>query len=256
MHSITRRNFISALLGGLALASQPRPRPAHADEITFTVGLPAVDSLEDPLLIRIVDSQHLFSEKDIKKKVEPYLQKIPLSMDGILAANENVRVHELMLPALQEMFAASNTDQTGLYIHSGFRSYEEQAIAYSHANDKSVVLKPGQSQHHTGLAADFTSSEIGKIIDVNSGFQKTRAGKWLKQNAPSYGFLQSYTGSHDNIQAESWHYLYVGRPLADVYSILKRIGWYGDVFTLQIAMNLGMAQITVPAEDAASASQE
>jgi LAS superfamily LD-carboxypeptidase LdcB len=252
MPSITRRNFIHALLGGLVLAGLPQP--ARADDITYTVGLPAVDSLENPLLIRIVDSKHLFTEKDIKKKVEPHLQKIPLSMDGILAANENVRIHDLALPALQEMFAASNADQTGLYIHSGFRSYEEQAIAYSNANDKSVVLKPGQSQHHTGLAADFTSSEIGKIIDVNSGFQKTKAGKWLKKNAPSYGFVQSYTGSHDDIQAESWHYLYVGLPLADAYTALKKIGWYGDVFTLQMAMNLGMSLITVPAEDAANAA--
>ena len=164
------------------------------------------------------------------------------------AAHEHVRINQICQTALEELFIASNLARTGLYIHSGFRSYEEQAIAYSQANDKSTVLKPGTSQHHTGLALDFTSSEIGKIIDVNAGFESTKAGKWVSAHAWEYGFAQSYITSHDDIRNESWHYLYLGKPLAIAYRELKTGGWYGDVFLLQLGMNLNMKQIVFGSE--------
>ncbi len=208
-----------------------------------TIPLPARDSLPDALLYRVVDVQHPIPADEISRTIEPNLEALPLTMDGILVANENVRVNQLCLFDLADLFSAANAARTGLHIHSGFRSYEEQAYAYSHAMDKSVVMQPGTSQHHTGLALDFTSSEIGKVIDLYAGFEKTRAGIWLAEHAWEYGFLQSYTGSHDSIRAESWHYLYVSKPLASVYRELKSAGWYGDVFLLQTAIQLGMRQL-------------
>ncbi len=240
MDPITRRAFLQRMAACLAAAILPFDSLQTG---LVTIPLPALADLEDPLLVRIVDSRHPFSADEIKDQVKPHLHKIPLRMDGILAANENVRVHGLCLPALEELFAASNEARTGLYIHSGFRSYEEQAIAYSQAKDKSVVLKPGASQHHTGLAVDFTSSEIGKVIDLHAGFEATKAGKWISKHAPDYGFVQSYLNGHDGVSDESWHFLYMGRPLAGVYRQLTDAGWYGDVFLLQLAVSLGMPQI-------------
>lgn len=239
MESLSRRNFL--LLAACAVPAF-RLKPRFQGNIT-TIPLPARESIPDPLLCRVVDVQHPISAEEIAQTIEPHLEALPLTMDGILVANENVRVNKLCLPDLADLFSDSNAARTGLFIHSGFRSYEEQAYAYSHAQDKSVVMLPGTSQHHTGLALDFTSSEIGKVIDLYAGFEKTKGGIWLAEHTWEYGFLQSYTGSHDSIRAESWHYLYVGKPLARVYRELKSAGWYGDVFLLQTAIHLGMRQL-------------
>ncbi len=240
MIKIDRRTFLQWMALTLP-AIYIRPRHQAAD--VTTIPLPARDTLPDPLLYRVVDVQHPITAEEITNSVEPQLEALPLTLDGILVANENVRIHHLCHADLAEMFTAANAARTGLYIHSGFRSYEEQAYAYSQAKDKSTVMLPGTSQHHSGLALDFTSSEIGKIIDLYAGFERTKGGIWLAEHAREYGFLQSYTGKHDGIQNESWHYLYVGKPLAKVYHDLKAAGWYGDVFLLQTAISLGMQQL-------------
>ena len=201
MADLTRREFLQSLASfGLAAAIHPIRRVA-ADSPT-TVPLPASSDLEDPLIYRIVDQKHPITEEEIRKSIEPNLIQLKLSMDGILVANENVRVNVICQDALNALFKDADAALTGLYVHSGFRSFEQQAIAYSQAKDKSTVLLPGTSQHHTGLAVDFTSSQIGKVVDIHSGFEETKAGKWVKEHAWEYGFVQSYLTNHDQIQNE------------------------------------------------------
>jgi LAS superfamily LD-carboxypeptidase LdcB len=242
MVELTRRAFLQSL-AGLGLAVSFRPLRREAVNAPVQLPLPSASDLEDPLLCRIVDQAHPITEAEIQSAIEPNLVKLPLTMDGILVANENVRINQICLEGLNALFRDTNTAQTGLYVHSGFRSYEQQAIAYSQAKDKSTVLVPGTSQHHTGLAVDFTSSQIGKVVDIHSGFEETKAGKWVKEHAWEYGFIQSYLTNHDQIQNESWHYLYLGKPLAKTFITLKQSGWYGDVFLLQLAINLNMSRI-------------
>jgi hypothetical protein len=67
----------------------------------------------------------------------------------------------------------------------------------------------------------------------------------MEAHAWEYGFVPSYINSHDGIKNEPWHYLYVGNELAEAYIRLKSGGWYGDVFLLQHAVNLGMQQIVL-----------
>lgn len=210
-----------------------------------TVDLPAESSLPDPLLTRVIDTIHPITEDEITRIIQPELVPTPDKLEGIRVANENVRLHTFLLPSLEKLFAQANADRTGLFIHSGFRTFEEQAIAYSQAKDKAVVMKPGTSQHHSGLALDYTSSDIGKLIDIGLHFESTKAGKWLAEHAWEYGFVRSYTGSHDGIKDEPWHYLFVGSELADAYTRLKAGGWYGDVFLLQHAVNIGSRQIVL-----------
>lgn len=247
MFKLSRREFLTCTVFGLA--GLCLPSRLHPFILENSVQLPDVSSLDDPCLIRIVDREHPISKEEIHLQIEPHLVAIKMSAEGILAANEHVRVHKLCHPALEALFSDSDAARTGLYIHSGFRSYEEQAYTYSKSTDKSLVLKPGESQHHTGLAVDFTSSEIGKIIDKYSGFERTKAGGWIHAHAWEYGFVQSYTSGHDQISPEPWHYLYIGKQLAAAYRDLLQYGWYGDVFLLQSAMNLGMHQIVIPSSE-------
>lgn len=242
MPRITRRQFIQlSAASGFMFSFSPFQKYQSISSVQ--IPLPAQSDLEDPLLFRILDRAHPMTEDEIKRDIEPNLVRLKLSMEGILVAHENVSIHNLCVPALEALFEASNTARTGLYIHSGFRSYEQQSIAYSQAKDKSTVMLAGTSQHHTGLAVDFTSSEIGKVVDIRSGFDQTKAGKWVKEHAAEYGFVQSYLTNHDEIQNESWHFLYLGKPLAQTFVALKTAGWYGDVFLLQLAIQYQMAQL-------------
>lgn len=242
MLPVSRRQFLSILAAVLPASYLPIGTRQTQERIIF---IPVRESLPAKLLYRVVDRLHPILDDEIKTTIEPGLQSLPLTMDGILVANEHVRVHSLCEKDLAELFAASNSARTGLYIHSGFRSYEEQAYAYSHAKDKNTVLLPGTSQHHTGLALDFTSSEIGKLVDINSGFEQTKAAKWLVDHAWEYGYLPTYTSNHDEIRNELWHYLYTGRDMAKSYRELKAAGWYGDVFLLQTAIGLGMDRLVL-----------
>jgi LAS superfamily LD-carboxypeptidase LdcB len=254
-HGFTRRDFlqkVSASMAGLFIAApalstilDDKNLLLQPDQVLSMVELPSVAELQDELLVRIIDTSHPITEQEITALVTPNLQKIPLKLEGIRAANENIRVHSLILPALENLFTQANSDLTGLFIHSGFRTYEEQAIAYSKSKDKLVVLKPGTSQHHSGLALDFTSSDIGKQVDISLHFENTKAAKWMEAHAWEYGFVPSYINSHDGIKNEPWHYLYMGKELAEAYMRLKSGGWYGDVFLLQHAINLGMRKIVL-----------
>ncbi len=66
-----------------------------------------------------------------------------------------------------------------------------------------IVLPPGYSEHHTGLAVDITGTE--------------QMYSWLAQHAPEYGFILRYPeGKTDwtGVTYEPWHFRYVGRKLA------------------------------------------
>jgi LAS superfamily LD-carboxypeptidase LdcB len=254
-HGFTRRDFlqkVSASMAGLFIGAPVLSTFLNGnnlllqpDQVLSMVELPTLAELQNSLMVRIIDTSHPITEEEITALVTPNLQKIPLKLEGIRAANENIRVHSLILPALENLFTQANSDLTGLFIHSGFRTYEEQAIAYSKSKDKLVVLKPGTSQHHSGLALDFTSSDIGKLVDISLHFENTKAAKWMEAHAWEYGFVPSYINSHDGIKNEPWHYLYMGKELAEAYMRLKSGGWYGDVFLLQHAVNLGMRKIVL-----------
>lgn len=251
---VGRRDFLKTAMGSLLgiFITTPAISPGilgmpgkQQDQGLSKVELPAGSSLADPLLVRIIDADHPISQDEITRLIMPELIPVLDKYKGIRAANEHIRVNSLILSSLESLFAEANMDRTGLFIHSGFRTYEEQAIAYSQAKDKQVVMKPGTSQHHSGLALDFTSSDIGKLIDIGLHFESTKAGKWLSENAWRFGFVRSYTVSHDGIKDEPWHYLFIGNELADAYTRLKAGGWYGDVFLLQHAVNVGFRQIVL-----------
>ncbi len=68
-----------------------------------------------------------------------------------------------------------------------------------------TINKPGSSEHNLGLAVDFNY--------VNYDFEKTKAFKWLQENAENYGFILRYRKDKESITKvayEPWHWRYVG----------------------------------------------
>ena len=72
---------------------------------------------------------------------------------------------------------------------------------------------PGQSEHHTGLCVDFSTSTVG----LSNAFATTAAGQWLLQNCYRFGFILRYPEGKTDITGycyEPWHYRFVGREAA------------------------------------------
>ena len=131
-------------------------------------------------------------------------------------------------PYLKAMMDACRADiGTGeIGIISAWRDYGTQVTlydaqvkkwkdkGYSQADAEkeaaSRVAIPGTSEHHTGLAVDFNSTQ--------TSFENTKAFKWLKENAQDYGFIMRYPSDKMDITGgiiyEPWHWRFVGINIA------------------------------------------
>ncbi len=93
--------------------------------------------------------------------------------------------------ALEQLFAKAKKDNISLLGVSGYRSYDTQAAILERRIKESptanqFIARPGESEHQTGLAIDLTSPSVNYRL-VQS-FGETKEGKWLKENAPNFGF--------------------------------------------------------------------
>jgi D-alanyl-D-alanine carboxypeptidase len=119
------------------------------------------------------------------------------------------------LKSVNKMIYDSLKDGIRLYIVSGFRSYEYQQgiIDRKLANGQliediqKVNAVPGQSEHHTGRAIDFTTSDESEVL--TECFEKTEAFKWLTKNAHKYNFFMSFPRNNKyGFIYEPWHWCY------------------------------------------------
>ncbi len=138
--------------------------------------------------------------------------------------------HEVLAP-LNSMLIAARKDGVSLSICSAYRSYKRQTELFNNKiriltsagmtyfdayriGSCSVTL-PGTSEHQLGMALDIVTSGY---TSLDEGFGKTTAGKWLKKNAPKYGFILRYPEGKEHITGityEPWHYRYVGTEYAE-----------------------------------------
>lgn len=129
-------------------------------------------------------------------------------------------------PYLKAMMDAARADGVDIGIISAWRDYGTQVTlyeaqikkwldkGYSQADAEkeaaSRVAVPGTSEHHTGLAVDFNTTQ--------QSFENTKAFKWLKENAENYGFIMRYEKEKMDITGgiiyEPWHWRFVGINIA------------------------------------------
>lgn len=72
-----------------------------------------------------------------------------------------------------------------------------------------VSARAGHSEHQTGLAVD--------INDLETSFETTPEGMWLKDNSWKYGYILRYPKGKEWITGydyEPWHFRYLGISLA------------------------------------------
>lgn len=114
----------------------------------------------------------------------------------------------------------------GLYVTSGYRSYDTQEYLYNNKVDRvmaegysyeesldiaaTVVARPGTSEHHTGLAVDFLHNECWELEEY---WEDSEAFDWMMEHCADYGFILRYPKDSQHITGviyEPWHYRYVG----------------------------------------------
>lgn len=123
-----------------------------------------------------------------------------------------------------QMMAAfeAETGYHDILVNSAYRTLEEQEEIYSSRVEdygeeyaKNYVAVPGYSEHHTGLAIDFTiytDDNESKTFDDMTDYPL-----WLSENGHRFGYIQRYPSDKvdiTKINYENWHYRYVGKPHA------------------------------------------
>lgn len=170
--------------------------------------------------------------------------------------------------ALDELLAAMRAKGFPGSVESTFRSYRAQCVTFSRwvaqsnfcsATEQSAL--PGHSQHQLGTAVDLFTEQWRKDGDggvFRNGFGCTAAGAFLRDEAPTYGFVLPYPIHPDDSAAaesarrsacdtrqdspvpinpmtgyrnESWHIRYIGKAAGTAYTAAVKAR--GPEFTLE-----------------------
>lgn len=187
--------------------------------------------------------------------VEPYdfsqtaelVRLADLRTDGYKVKDNTVLLSEraaLALGAMMDDFFAE-TGFDDVVAVSGYRTEEFQknlfdvrAAAIGEKEASRWVAAPGASEHHTGLALDFSV-----YTDTGRTFDFTGRGRlsWFSCNSWKYGFILRYTDEKESITGiadEPWHFRYVGFPhsaviaqndmcLEEYHEYLSKFTFYG-----------------------------
>lgn len=115
------------------------------------------------------------------------------------------------------MLTAALADGVTIRVGSPYRSWSSQKSIYTNAVNgdglnQRYSAPPGHSEHQLGATMDFSYGYSTSFLDND-----TPEHNWLKANAASFGFRQSYTA--ENIAQtgyieEPWHWRYWGPPTA------------------------------------------
>ena len=136
------------------------------------------------------------------------------------------KVDARIAEVVKKLIRDAKSDGVSIKCQSGFRDIEYQTGLFERKVERlmrtglteeearkqaaAVVAIPGTSEHHTGLAIDFTTEGMSSLTEE---FAKTKAFSWLMENGYKYGFIMRYPEDKMHITGiiyEPWHWRYVG----------------------------------------------
>jgi len=181
-------------------------------QLSGTVGVLKKLSQTDPELLKKYSKVYFLSEHYVPSKLgvvpDKYVYK-----KGVLE-----QIHADVLPFFEKMMDSAEQDGITLEVVSAYRSFGDQTsvktgykITYGAGTANQFSADQGYSEHQLGTAIDFTTPEIKAIF---AGFNKTKAYKWLEENAYQFGYVLSYPANNSYYQFEPWHWRFVGVVLA------------------------------------------
>ncbi|MBU3127574.1 M15 family metallopeptidase [Clostridium tagluense] len=162
-------------------------------------------------------------KNELDEDYVPNHLKVPNIRFYSTVSNEEMQMKGDAGDALKKLFEKSEQEGIILYALSGYRSYATQKELYKNSiktNGKgytyNYVAKAGRSEHQSGLAMDITNSK------KSTGFEYTKEGIWLKDNAYKFGFIIRYGKGKEELTGynyEPWHVRYVGTQNSEeIYS--------------------------------------
>ncbi|SEN34695.1 D-alanyl-D-alanine carboxypeptidase [Sphingomonas gellani] len=130
------------------------------------------------------------------------------------------RIRREVLADLQRLLAAASADPStrgtlrAVSCHRGI-AWQQSVFCREfnpNAADRAIsVAPPGHSEHSTGYAIDFAIRPSPNCPDAEACMAALPAAKWLRINAPRYGFEQSFPGGNkQGVKWEPWHWRWVG----------------------------------------------
>ena len=160
---------------------------------------------------RFTEEQNLISVYDNMNKSQYFVK------------NTTLPVSETMMTPLNTMLGDfyKQTNSKSVNIISGYRSTEQQQELLNakieevgEAEAAKWVATPGASEHHTGLAVDFS---IFNSDGSSTPYDGSGIYAWINENCHKYGFIVRYDESKSaltGISFEPWHFRYLGNPHA------------------------------------------
>lgn len=184
------------------------------DEVGTISG--ALDSLEklsktDPELLQKYSKVFFLNEHYVPDSLSKVSSKFNYHED------KDIEVHSKVWPHLKEMMEDALDEEVEIYVYSGYRSFGTQAslkgqytVSFGEGANK-FSADQGYSEHQLGTTVDLITTGISGSL---TGFEKTEAYEWLKNNAYKYGFTLSYPEANKYYVFEPWHWRFVGVKLA------------------------------------------
>ena len=139
--------------------------------------------------------------------------------DSYYVRDKTVQVDERIMEPLNRMLSDfyKQTGNHTINVVAGYRTVDDQRSIYENSvrengadHTARYVAQPGQSEHHTGLAVDFSLFFNEYVSGDFTGEGET---KWILENASRYGFVQRYPAGREEVTGiaeEPWHFRYVG----------------------------------------------
>lgn len=140
-----------------------------------------------------------------------------INKDYLSDQSRSIEFHSRALPFLNGLVEKANEEGLKLQIVSAYRSFNSQSALKSNykttygSGANRFSADQGYSEHQLGTAVDFTTPSLGGAL---VGFERTKEGTWLLENAYKYGFILSYPKGNAYYQYEPWHWRFVGVKLA------------------------------------------
>ncbi|MDD3409492.1 MAG: M15 family metallopeptidase [Eubacteriales bacterium] len=187
---------------------------AEESEVYWSFGVPMTQLYSDYMVLVNRDTP-------LDKDYEP--EDLVKVTEVMRATSAQISLRQVAADALKRMFEAADAEGYTLYLKSGYRSYGTQTTTYNNYLarnnnvDDGVVAPPGTSEHQTGLSCDVLNRDYASRSRMTTDFSETLEAQWLKENAPSYGFVIRYPEEKADITKtifEPWHLRYVGREAA------------------------------------------
>ena len=184
----------SVLYVNLDLDKEDYQEPKPVDEFSYTM---------------LVNKHHRLDREFIPRDLKV--------IDKDYASEKGMKANATAIAQAKKMIDAAKKDDKHLIINSAYRSFKDQEEIvetyqnlYGESYVEKYVLKPGYSEHQTGLGIDFGSTDTNIFIESDEY-------KWMEDNCYKYGFIHRFKTKYEDIteiKNEAWHYRYVGKKIA------------------------------------------